>query len=713
MRPFGYAQGDSIVYIDNRESNPPGWENLQAYFPVVPFPNLRNPVQTYETRQVRNMPTTAPYGSWKSSITSESIVAEAVGFGGIALDGEDIFWLESRPSEGGRRVIVRRTPDGQTQDIIPRPFNVRTRVHEYGEGDFTVAAGVVYFINFEDQRIYFLETDGLSETGGQEPEGDPQPLTPVSDPAGGRRYADFVVDAARNRLICVHEDHTAGGREPVNSLATVSLEGGTPEALVVGSDFYSAPRLSPDGSQLAWLSWDHPNMPWDGVELWVAPVAADGSLGSAELVAGGWEESILQPQWSPDGTLYFVSDRTNWWNLYRRNAGGQVEPVTESLEKEFGKPHWVFGMASYGFAAADRIICGVNNKGSWSICSLDTTSGRLDNLNLSHTELNRTDLKVSAGHAVFGAGSPSQPVSILRLDLADNSVVNLRRASAAAVDRGCLSTPRPIEFPTEAGLTAHAFYYPPQNQDYRAPEGEKPPLLVKSHGGPTAAASRSLDLTIQYWTSRGIAVLDVNYGGSTGYGREYRDRLKGRWGIVDVDDCVNGAIYLVEQGEVDENRLAIDGGSAGGYTTLAALAFRDIFSAGASHYGVSDLEALAQDTHKFESRYLDQLVGPYPERRDLYQERSPIHFTDGFSCPLILFQGLEDRIVPPSQAELMFEAVRAKGLPSAYIPFEGEQHGFRRAENIRRALDGELYFYSRVFGFELAEAVEPVEIENL
>ena len=648
------------------------------------------------------MPTTAPYGSWKSPITSESIVAEAVGFGGNALDGDDIYWLESRPSEGGRRVIVRRTPDGETADVTPRPFNVRTRVHEYGGGDFTAANGVLYFINFDDQRLY-----------RQRPGGEPEALTPEADPAGGLRYADFVVDAARNRLLCVHEDHTRGGYEPMNSVAAVSLDDGAIATLVSGCDFYAAPRLSPDGSQLAWLSWNHPNMPWDGTELWVAPVSGDGSLGPAELVAGGPEESILQPAWSPDGVIYFVSDRTNWWNLYRRNAVGQAEAVTPPLEAEFGLPHWVFGAATYGFVSAEQIICGVNERGTWSIRSLDTGTGELEGLGLTHTELGRTDLKVGSGQAVFAAGSPARPPAVQRLDLADKSVAVLRRASAHSVDPGYLSAPRPVEFPTEGGLTAHAFYYPPANRDFTAPEGEKPPLLVKSHGGPTSAASMSLSPAIQYWTSRGIGVLDVNYGGSTGFGREYRDRLKGRWGIVDVDDCVNGALYLVAQGEVDGNRLAIDGGSAGGYTTLAALAFRDVFRAGASHYGVSDLAALAQDTHKFESRYLDSLVGPYPERNDLYQERSPIHHTDGLSCPLVLFQGLEDRIVPPSQAELMFEAVRAKGLPCAYIPFEGEQHGFRRSENIRRALDGELYFYSRVFGFNLAEPVEPVQIENL
>ncbi len=648
------------------------------------------------------MPTTAPYGSWKSPITSETIVAEAVGFGGIALDGRDIYWLESRPSEGGRRVIVRRTPDGETHDMTPRPFNVRTRVHEYGDGDFTVAGGVIYFTNFEDQGLY------CQQAGGE-----PEAITEAANPVGGLRYADFVVDPARNRLVCVHEDHTGNTAEPVNTVATVSLDNGTIRTLVSGSDFYAAPRLNPDGSRLAWLSWDHPNMPWDGVELWVAPIANDGSIGEATLVAGGPGESIFQPEWSPDGRLYFVSDRTNWWNIYRLGSAGEVESVTGPLDMEFGKPHWVFGSSSYGFVSADRLICAANRRGTWGLYSVDTASGRLDAVNIPYSEMGRADLEVDADQVVLGAGAPTHPLSVLRLDLADYSVQPLRQASGESVDPGYLSEPRAIEFPTEDGLTAHAFYYPPRNRDYAAPSGEKPPLLVKSHGGPTAATAISLSLSIQYWTSRGIAVLDVNYGGSTGYGREYRERLKGQWGIVDVDDCVNGARYLVEQGEVDGNRLAIDGGSAGGYTTLAALAFRDVFAAGASHYGVSDLEALAQDTHKFESRYLDSLIGPYPERRDLYLERSPIHHTEGLSCPLILFQGLEDRIVPPSQAELMFEAVRAKGLPCAYIPFEGEQHGFRRAENIRRSLDGELYFYSRVFGFDLAEPVEPVEIENI
>jgi dipeptidyl aminopeptidase/acylaminoacyl peptidase len=426
-------------------------------------------------------------------------------------------------------------------------------------------------------------------------------------------------------------------------------------------------------------------------------------------VAGGEDESIFQPEWSPDGVLYFVSDRTGWWNLYRWHDG-QVEPLVE-IEAEFGLPQWVFGMSTYAFESAGRIICVYTQQGTWHLASLDTATGKLDPIETPYTQLE--ELRAAPGRVVFLAGSPTEPVSIVQLDLATRQFEVLRRSSEMAIDPGYLSFPQEIEFPTEQGLTAHAFFYAPQNRDYVAPSGEWPPLLVIIHGGPTGATSSTLNLGIQYWTSRGMAVLDVNYGGSTGYGRAYRQRLNGQWGIVDVDDCVNGARYLVERGKVDGDRLAIRGGSAGGYTTLSVLAFRDLFKAGASYFGISDLEALAKDTHKFESRYLDRLVGPYPERRDLYRERSPIHFTHRLSCPMILFQGLEDKVVPPNQAETMFEAVRAKGLPVAYLPFEGEQHGFRRAENIKRALDAELYFYSRVFGFDLADPVEPVPIENL
>ncbi len=662
---------------------------------------------------------TAPYGSWKSPITSDSIVSGTIGLGQIALDGDDIYWTELRPSEGGRNVIVRRTLDGATTDVTPPPFNARTRVHEYGGGSYAVGDRVVYFSNFADQQLYRLSPGDV-----------PRPLTPAVD----LRYADAVIDRRRGQLIAVREDHTIEGREAVNSIVSLDWNaiedddvskredvsgdtttestgaGSGGRVLVSGNDFYSSPRVSPDGSRLAWLTWNHPDMPWDGCELFVGEFDADGALGEVRRIAGGGEESIFQPEWSPDGVLYFVSDKTGWWNLYRVEPDGGVVSLCE-MAAEFGKPQWVFGISTYVFESRERIICTYCERGLWQLASVDTATGKLEDIPAPYTEFG--SLRAAPGRVVFAAGSATEHPAIVQLDLAARHVEVLRRSSTIETDGEYLSVPEAVEYPTEDGLTAHGFFYAPRNRDYVAPEAERPPLLVMCHGGPTSATSIVLNHKIQYYTSRGIAVLDVNYGGSTGYGRPYRQRLNGKWGIVDIADCVNGARYLAERGEVDEERCAITGGSAGGYTTLGALTFRNFFKAGASHFGVSDLAALVRDTHKFESRYLDSLIGPYPERADLYYERSPINFPEKLSCPTIFFQGLEDKVVPPNQAEMMVEALRAKGIPVAYVPFEGEQHGFRRAENIKRALDGELYFYSRVFGFELAETVEPVPIENL
>ena len=648
------------------------------------------------------MPVTAPYGSWKSPITTSLIVSGAVGLGQIAIDGDDVYWVEMRPSEGGRMVIVRRGPDGTTTDVTPTPFSVRTKVHEYGGGAFLVANGVVYFSNFADQRLYRQEDGGV-----------PVAITPETP----LRYADGVFDGDRGRIICVREDHSGDG-EPVNAIVAVDASGeGPQQVLYSGSDFCAAPRLSPDGSSMAWLAWDHPNMPWDGTRLLVAAIGPDGFAEEPQLVAGGpstssaGDESVLQPVWSPEGELHFVSDRNGWWNLYRWREGA-VEPVLE-MEAEFARPPWVFGAPAFDFLGDGRIACTYVERGVWNLGIIDAGTGSLTRLDTPFTEMGRGELRSLGNRIVFSAGAPDRPMTLLSLELSSGALIALQRAHDLEVDSAYLSSPERVEFETTDGRMAHAFYYAPLNPDFVAPEGEKPPLLVKSHGGPTAAAQIALDLGIQYWTSRGFGVVDVNYGGSTGYGTEYRRRLNGAWGIVDVDDCVNAARYLAARGDADPERLAIDGGSAGGFTTLAALTFHDVFGAGASLYGVSDLEALAKETHKFESRYLDSLVGPYPERKDLYEERSPINHTHLLSCPLLLLQGLEDEIVPPNQAEMMFEAVKAKGLPTAYVPFEGEQHGFRRSENIERALEAELYFYSRVFGFVPADAIEPVEIENL
>jgi dipeptidyl aminopeptidase/acylaminoacyl peptidase len=639
-------------------------------------------------------PSTAPYGSWKSPITSELIVAGAIGLGAIRLDGKAIYWTESRPTEAGRNVIVKRTADGQIEDVTPAPFNVRTRVHEYGGGAYLVHQGTVYFSNFADQRLY-----------RQEAGAEPVAITPEI----AWRYADGTIDPQRSQIICVREDHTGVG-EALNTIVSLSLDGEeSQKVLVSGSDFYSSPRLSPDGNQLAWISWDHPDMPWDGTELWVATVTEIGELTQAEKIAGSGTESIVQPVWSPDGVLHFVSDRSGWWNLYRYQTG-QIEPLC-SREAEFGSPHWVFGIASYGFESATRILCTYSEAGISYLASLDTQTKELAPIALPYTDLG--SIQVSTGQVIFGAGSALEPGAIVQLDLATQQSTVLRRSSTLEIEPGYLSVPQSIAFATENGLTAYGIFYPPKNQNFTAPEGDRPPLLVKSHGGPTAATSTAFNLKIQYWTSRGFGVLDVNYGGSTGYGRAYRERLKGQWGVVDVQDCANGAKALVAQGLVDGDRLVINGGSAGGYTTLCALTFGNTFKAGASYYGVSDLEALATDTHKFESRYLDSLVGAYPEQKALYVARSPIHFADRLACPVIFFQGDEDKIVPPNQAEMMVNILRQKGLPVAYVLFAGEQHGFRQAENIKRALDGEFYFYSRVFGFQMADAVEPVAIENL
>jgi dipeptidyl aminopeptidase/acylaminoacyl peptidase len=636
---------------------------------------------------------TAPYGSWKSPITSDLIVAQSIGLSEVRLDGDDVYWLESRPHEAGRSVLVRRAPGSSAEDVTPAPFNVRTRVHEYGGGAWTVAGGAVYFSHFSDNRLYRLAPGSPA----------PQPLSPE----GPWRYADGIIDAERRRWIGVREDHSAG--EAVNTIVSLDAEHGSTTAadcavLASGHDFYSSPQLSPDGRWLAYLAWNHPDMPWTQTSLFVVELQPDGEpAGAPVLIAGGPRESIFQPSWTPDGAaLLFVSDRSGWWNLYRQKLGAAAEPMAP-MDAEFGQPQWVFGMSTYAAAGSGRVVCSYVFKGLGYLAVLHLESRTLTPLHLPWTDF--SSVRAARNEVVFRAGSATGSSCIVALNLDSGETRTLRQSTTVADDAAVsryFTRPEAIEFPTSHGKTAFGLYYPAANPDYRAPEGDLPPLVVKCHGGPTSAASSTLDLRIQYWTSRGIAVLDVNYGGSTGFGRAYRERLDGNWGVVDVDDCANGARFLAERQLVDGKRCVITGGSAGGYTTLAALTFRDTFRGGASHYGVSDPAALARDTHKFESRYLDSLIGPYPEKAELYRERSPIDHTDLLQAPVIFFQGDEDMVVPPNQTELMVEALRKKGTPVGYLLFSGEQHGFRKSENIKRALDAELYFYAvNVFGIRL------------
>jgi dipeptidyl aminopeptidase/acylaminoacyl peptidase len=538
-----------------------------------------------------------------------------------------------------------------------------------------------------------------------------RPVTPAPEHPRAVRWSDGCVHPDGDRMAVVRETHTpgAGAAGVRNEVVVLAVDGADPEVVAADADFVAAPRWSPDGGMLCWLAWNHPDMPWDSTTLHVRVGSGD-----ARVVAGGPGESLFQPRWAPDGSLWFASDRNGWWNLHRWVPGGDVEPVVE-MEADIGRPHWVFAQSCFAFLGDGRVVFAYTTQGRDRLALLRRNGTTVD-LDLEHTTFD--SVQADGSTVVLIASSPTQEAAVLRVDLDGDAVGSVQTLSTPRqldFDQGWLSVPEHVSFPTSGGRTAHALFYPPSSPSFTGPGEEKPPLIVFIHGGPTGAARPTLRLELQYWTSRGFAAVNVNYGGSTGYGRAYREQLKGTWGVVDVDDCVAAARWLAERGLVDRNRLCIRGGSAGGFTTLAALAFHDVFSAGASHFGVADLEALAQETHKFESRYLDGLVGPYPERRDVYVDRSPIHHVESFDTPLAVFQGLEDEVVPPAQSEMIVDALRARGVPVAYLPFEGEQHGFRQARNIRRALDAELSFYAQVLGFELPpdEGIEPLTVENL
>jgi dienelactone hydrolase len=641
------------------------------------------------------MSRTLPYGSWPSPISADLITAGVTGLAALTSNAEALFWIESRPDEGGRNTVLMYR-DGVKTELTPAPFNVRTRVHEYDGGAYLAARDTLFFVNFADQNIYRVPLNG----------GTPTALT---NGDAETRYADFVVDEPRARLIAVGE--RPGEKERENYLVAIELASGASTDLHRGHDFYSSPRVSQDGTRLCFLSWDHPNMPWDGTQLHVAAFDRNGALVDDTIVAGGVAESIVQPEWLSPRRIVFASDQSGFWNLYSYDDSGIYCVYPD--DAEYSGPAWGFGSKYYCVVGDRHVVAQRMHKGAASLLVIDVDQEMATPLPSSWQSY--FCLTALRGKLYFIGGSADRLSSIASISLdgtapSDESIAD---AGRVPIDRTWFSIPEPIEFVTRDGATAYAYFYSPQNPDAHAERTERPPLLVMSHGGPTAAASPLMNLRIQYYTSRGWAVADVNYGGSTGYGRAYRERLDGAWGIVDVHDCEDVVRHLADAGRIDRDRVAIRGGSAGGYTTLAALTFGNTFRAGASHYGIGDLETLARDTHKFESRYLDRLVGPYPARRDLYVERSPIHHVDRLQCPVVFFQGLEDKVVPPNQAEAMVDALRRRHLPVAYVAFPGEQHGFRQAANIKRSLEGEYLFFARVFGFSPADNLPPLDIEFL
>ena len=647
------------------------------------------------------MSTVAPYGSWSSPITLDLVAAEGgVSYGSLQADDRGVYWLESRPQEQGRNALVFRPHGGEPVDVVPTGFNVRTRVHEYGGGAWFQDGAVVYCSNFDDSRLYRIA----------EPGAEPQPITPEPRAANALRYADGRVFAGGSLIVCVREVHGEG--EPVNELVVLPADGSAePRVVATGRDFYAAPRPSPDGTCMAWLAWDHPHMPFEGTDLCVADLAPDGSCSNPRRVAGSETESIFQPEWGPDGALFFVSDRTGWSNLYVERDG-EVHALTQE-EAELGYPQWVFDLTRYDFLGDGRIACVFTRNAVDGLELLDLSSGLLERVELPYTGIYSPSLRSHGTKLYFPASSPTDPPAIVELDVEAGSTEVLRRSTAVELDEAYISIAEPIAFEGADGLISHGFFYAPKNPEYSAPDDERPPLGVYVHGGPTAHSGTPLQLAVQFFTSRGIAVVDLNYGGSTGYGREYRDRLRGRWGEVDVEDSAAVARYLAGRGDVDPTRVEITGGSAGGYTTLLALAIRDEFTSGTSYYGVADLVTFHEETHKFESHYDEYLVGPWPAAKDLYRERSPVTHADSISRPLLLLQGLDDKVVPPAQAEVIVAALKERGVPYAYIAFEGEGHGFRKAENVRRALGTHFAFLAQMFGFEPADELEPLEIENL
>lgn len=646
------------------------------------------------------MNTNAPFGTWRSPIAPSVLADSGISLSQLQVVDGDLFWLELRPTDKGRSVLVRRTPDGKHSDVTPPDFSVRSRVHEYGGGAYRVAGDTIYFVNDEDQRLYRQPLGGT-----------PTPLTPEPETLRALRYADVRLSPDGRYLICVRERHPdENPLNVVNELVAIDVQGENEVKVIAsGYDFYANARFSPDGKDVTYVAWNHPNMPWDDTELWVAPFQQNGTLGAGRKVAGVAGESVMQPEWHPDGTLYFISDRTNWWNLYRE-VGGAIEPLFP-IEGEIGYAAWQFDVNRYDFLPDGSLITAYTQNSLDVLVHIAVDGAVTPFLSEEYTVYRTLAVAGDTVYAIAGGGT--EAAAIISISLATQTFTTLHSSLSLAIEPTFIAPPYPIAFPTTNDQIAYAFYYPPTNPLFRAPKGELPPLLVNVHGGPTGQTKGFLNPAVQFWTSRGFAYVDVNYGGSIGYGRAYRERLRDQWGIVDVEDAINAARYLIDQGLADPNRVGIRGGSAGGYSTLRAVTWKRFFAAGASFFGIGDLETMVRDTHKFESRYLDSLIGVYPAEQERYIERSPVHMADKIACPVLLLQGLEDKVVPPNQAEDMIAAMQKTGTPYAYIGFEGEGHGFRQGENITRSAEAELSFYAQIFHFEPADEIEPLEIVNL
>ena len=632
-----------------------------------------------------------PYGTWKSPINSQLITADSVSLDELQLHSSGTYWLERRPGDQGRCVIVQHN-NGINTDLYASPYSARSRCHEYGGGVYCIADNGLFFVNDSDQNIYFCSTNS-------------PPIAITNDDCS---YADLQFDKQSQRLICVQQRNNPDFHENLNSLIAIDLQSYSIITLHSGNDFYASARLSHCGKQLSWLCWNHPDMPWDKTTLWLSDIDNKHQLHNTKTIQHpeSANTSIFQPQWSPDDQLYFVSDLSGWWNLYRYH-NDLIEAVSHE-QLEFGLPQWVFAQSSYAFTSNNTILCAPIDDGIASLVLLDTKTGSLKTINKEWNSF--SSIQAINDHYSFIAASAQSFPEVISLQC--DQALTLQRSCQTQLDTGYYSYGQATHFNTRHNDQAFAIYYAPTNKDYSAALDEKPPLIVLCHGGPTAMADPSLDIRKQYWTSRGFALLDVNYSGSTGFGRAYRERLNGNWGLRDAEDCCDAAQHMVDMGLADAERLIIKGGSAGGYTVLCTLTFHPTFSAGASYYGIGDLESLMTDTHKFESHYLDRLVGPYPENKNEYQKRSPINYVEQLNCPVIFFQGTEDKVVPKEQAEKMFSALKSKGIPVAYIPFEGEQHGFRKADTIQQALDSEYTFYSKVFDMPVDTNTQ-LHIENL